>query len=102
MSDLDSGLLRALSLSEQIVRAAESADLSTFGVLEAERTRLIREFRRANRFIDGGNRAVLEKIAELNDRALGQMLHHQRSKAREIDMAVVGRRAVAAYASMRR
>jgi hypothetical protein len=37
----------------------------------------------------------------LNDLALGCMEHHRRIKARELDLAAVGRRAVNAYATTR-
>jgi hypothetical protein len=40
---------------------------------------------------------MIEEICRLNDRAIGLMEHQVRGKSRALDMAAVGRRAVAAY-----
>ena len=48
------------------------------------------------------SRDLLQQIAELNDRTIGLVEHHRRGKGREMDMAAVGRRAVAAYSTIRR
>ena len=45
--------------------------------------------------------ALLQQIAQLNDRAIGLLEHQRRGKGRDLDMAAVGRRAVAAYSSIR-
>jgi len=44
---------------------------------------------------------VLEEISELNDRAIGLMEQHRLTTERALDMAAVGRRAVAAYSTTR-
>jgi hypothetical protein len=44
---------------------------------------------------------LLQQISQLNDKTIGLVEHHQRSKGREMDMAMAGRRAVAAYSSVR-
>jgi hypothetical protein len=101
MNRSDPGLERALHLTQQILSAAERADLSGFAQLDAERTQLIHSFRRQTVQVGPHDQALLRKIAELNDHAIGLLEHHQRAKARELDMAAVGRRAVAAYSGTR-
>jgi len=44
---------------------------------------------------------LLREISQLNDRSIGSMEHRLRSKGRAMDMAAVGRRAVAAYSNTR-
>jgi len=44
---------------------------------------------------------LLQKIIELNDRAIGFLEHRRRIKAREIDTAALGRRATVAYSATR-
>jgi hypothetical protein len=41
---------------------------------------------------------LLAEIAELNEQAIGLLEHRRRITGRQIEMAVVGRRAVLAYA----
>jgi hypothetical protein len=50
---------------------------------------------------NAGELALLREISQLNDRAIGSMEHRLRSKGRAMDMAAVGRRAVAAYSNTR-
>jgi hypothetical protein len=88
----------ALALSHRLLAAAEQADLPALRLLDTERMRLLESIRRGAR-PDAGERAMLGEVARLNDRAIGLMQHHLRRKARELDMAAVGRRAVAAYAT---
>ena len=45
--------------------------------------------------------ALLQQIAQLNDRSIGLLEHQRRAKGRDLDMAAVGRRAVAAYSGSR-
>jgi hypothetical protein len=69
--------------------------------LDAERMRLLQSVRLERDNLSAGDWLVLKEVSELNDRALGLMEHHRRSKERALDMAAVGRRAVAAYSSTR-
>ncbi len=97
----DAGLVHALRLTQQIKDAAERGDVGAVTALDVQRTKLIHSFRRATRIVNEADSALLRQITELNDRAIGMLEHHQRSKGRELDMAAVGRRAVAAYAQVR-
>ena len=97
----DAGLVHALRLTQQIKEAAERADVAAVTALDGQRAKLIHSFRRAMRSVNEADRALLRQITELNDRAIGMLEHHQRSKGRELDLAAVGRRAVAAYAQAR-
>lgn len=97
----DAGLVHALRLSQQITDAAERGDVPALSALDVQRTKLIHSFRRATRIVNDADRALLRQITDLNNRAIGMLEHHQRSKGRELDMAAVGRRAVAAYAQVR-
>jgi hypothetical protein len=91
-------LQRALDLSRQIMRAAENADAPALTALDDQRALLIQSFRLEELNVGAADRAALQEIVKLNDLALGLMEHHRRTKGRELDMAAVGRRAVAAYA----
>ncbi len=97
----DAALIRALALSREILAAAEQADLPSVKALDVERMQLIKSARRTGDATRASDRAVLTEIAALNDRALGLVEHHRRRKGREMDMAAVGRRAVAAYSTIR-
>jgi hypothetical protein len=92
-------LLRALTLSQDIFAAADKADFSSVARLDAERLQLLQSFRLQARRIAPADQALLQQISHLNDRTLGLLEHHRRSKGREMDMAAVGRRAVAAYST---
>jgi hypothetical protein len=94
-------LARALVLSHELLAAAEKADSRSLALLDAERLRLLKSLRFERGNLSAGDRLVLKQVAELNDRAIGMMEHHRRSKERAIDTAAVGRRAVAAYSSIR-
>ena len=94
-------LERALALSRELLAAADQADLKSLVLLDAERLRLLQSARQERGQLEAGDRLVLQEIAQLNDRAIGLMEHHRRSKGRTLDMAAVGRRAVAAYSSTR-
>ena len=91
-------LTRALELSRQVLAAAEQADSAALGRLDAERLRLLKSARTERGPLSATDHRMLVEVAELNDRALGAMEHHRRIKERAIDLAAVGRRAVAAYA----
>jgi hypothetical protein len=92
---------RAQALSHEMLAAAESADFAAVALLDAERLQLLESFRLEAKHVDAADRAMLQQISRLNDRAIGLLEHLRGSKGRELDMAVVGRRAVAAYSSVR-
>jgi hypothetical protein len=92
-------LLRALTLSQDMFADADKADFNSVARLDAERLALLKSFRAQARHVAAADRAVLQQISQLNDRTLGLLEHHRRSKGREMDMAAVGRRAVVAYSS---
>ena len=94
-------LERALVLSHQLLAAADRSSLQELAHLDAERMRLLQSVRLERDNLSAGDWLVLKEVSELNDRALGLMEHHRRSKERALDMAAVGRRAVAAYSSTR-
>ena len=104
MSDieLDPALARALALSQDMLAAAETGE---FAILIERRStpsewQLLKSFRRKARSRCSAIRSMLQQISQLNDRAIGLLEHQRRSKGRDLDMAAVGRRAVAAYASI--
>ena len=93
---------RALEMSQKVLAALDQSNLHSVVVLDAERLRLLQSLHSGRESLSSNDRAVLGQIAELNDRALGLMEHQLRTKARELDMAAVGRRAVVAYSNTRR
>jgi hypothetical protein len=97
----NAALARALALSHEVLAAAEEANLQVLALLDAERLRLLKSFRLEVQQCQAGDRAVLQQIGRLNDRTIGLLEHRRRSKGREMDVAAVGRRAVAAYSSVR-
>jgi len=92
---------RALTLSQELLAAADQGDLQTLARLDAERLRLLESLRLERDHLSGGDWAVIRQISELNDRAIGFVEHHRRIKERALDTAAVGRRAVAAYSTTR-
>ena len=90
-------LLRALVLSEEMFTAVEQGDVKSVGSLDAERLELLKSFRLDTKQVGAPDRTLLGQIGQLNDRTIGLLEHRRRSKGREMDMAAVGRRAVAAY-----
>jgi hypothetical protein len=98
---VNSGLARALTLSQDMLAAAERADLRSLELLDAERLDLLKSFLLETRQANAADRALLQLISQTNDRTIGLLEHQRRSKGRDMDMAAVGRRAVAAYSSMR-
>jgi hypothetical protein len=98
---INSGLARALALSQEMLAAAEQANLQALELFDAERLELLKSFRLDTKHVDAADRALLQQISEMNDRAIGLLEHQRRSKGRDLDMAAVGRRAVAAYSSIR-
>jgi hypothetical protein len=94
-------LLRALALSHDMLAAADQANWQSLRLLDAERLELLKSFWRKTQRADAADRALLEEISKVNDRTIGLVEHQRRSKGRDIDMAAVGRRAVAAYSTVR-
>jgi hypothetical protein len=94
-------LLRALAVSTDMFEAAERADFHNVALLDAERLQLLKLFKIEAKHVDAASRALLQQIAQLNDRTIGLLEHQRRTKGREMDMAAVGRRAVAAYSHTR-
>jgi len=98
---INSGLARALALSQEMLAAADQANLQSLQLLDAERLDLLKSFRLETKQVNAADRALLQQISETNDRTIGLLEHQRRGKGRDLDMAVVGRRAVAAYSSIR-
>ena len=96
-----STLTRALALSHDMFAAAEAADLPSLERLDAERLELLKSFRLEVQHANAAERALLQQISQLNDRTIGLLEHQRRSKGRDMDLAAVGRRAVAAYSNTR-
>lgn len=95
------GLARALAVSHDMLNAAEKGDLQSLASLDLERMELLKSFRNGTKLVSAADQALLQQINEMNDRAIGLVEHQRRSKGRDLDMAAVGRRAVAAYADNR-
>jgi hypothetical protein len=98
---INSGLARALALSHDMLSAAEKGDLHSLALLDHERMELLKLFRSATKQASADEEALLSQINATNERAIGLLEHQRRSKGRDLDMAAVGRRAVAAYADNR-
>jgi hypothetical protein len=100
-SDASAALQRALELSRELAAVADGGDVRLTVSLDAERLQLLKCAGAGLQPMDANERAVLREIAELNDRAIGLIEHRRRIKGRAMDMAAVGRRAVAAYSTTR-
>ncbi len=87
----------ALTLSHRVLAAADQSDVQSVVRLDSERLRLLESIRSRHGPLDTGEQEMIEEICRLNDRAIGLMEHQVRGKSRALDMAAVGRRAVAAY-----
>lgn len=98
---INPGLARALALSHDMLVAAEQGDLQHLASLDHERMELLKLFRSGTKQVSAADQAVLSQINAANERAIGLLEHQRRSKGRDLDMAAVGRRAVAAYADNR-
>jgi hypothetical protein len=102
MADESNAMLaRALQISQELLVIAEGGDLQAVLDLGLERQRLLHTTRSQPTPVGANEHRMLREIAELNDRAIGFLEHRRRIKAREIDTAAVGRRAVAAYSTTR-
>jgi hypothetical protein len=95
------GLQRALALSHEMVAVADQGDLQSLAALDRERMELLKSFRNGTRQVSAADQALIAQINATNERAIGLLEHRRRSKGRDLDMAAVGRRAVAAYADNR-
>ena len=98
---INSSLARALALSIDMLSAAEKGDLQSLASLDLERMELLKLFRNGTQHVSAADQALLSQINATNERAIGLLEHRRRSKGRDLDMAAVGRRAVAAYADNR-
>lgn len=99
--NIDLSLARALALSHEMLEAAEKDDLQSLHSLDLERLDLLKFFRGSTAHLTASDRAMLQQIAQVNDRTIGLLEHQRRGKGRDLDMAAVGRRAVAAYSNHR-
>jgi hypothetical protein len=98
---LNPDLTRALALSHDMLGAAEKGDVHSLATLDLERMELLQSFRGSTKQVSAAEQALLAQINATNERAIGLLEHQRRSKGRDLDMAAVGRRAVAAYADNR-
>jgi hypothetical protein len=94
-------LARALAVSHDLLSAAEKGDLQSLRLLDLQRMELLKFFRNGTKLVCAADQALLQQINEINDRAIGVVEHQRRGKGRDLDMAAVGRRAVAAYSDNR-
>jgi hypothetical protein len=94
-------LTRAPALSNDMVSAADKGDLQTLALLDRQRMELLQFFRNSSKTVAAADQALLAQIAEVNARAIGLLEHQRRSKGRDLDIAAVGRQAVAAYSGTR-
>lgn len=92
---------RALELSREVLAAADRGESQVATTLDAQRLQLLKSLRGSGKALDAGERLLLREIAHLNDKSIGYLEHHRRIKGRQLDVAKVGRRAVAAYADTR-
>jgi hypothetical protein len=102
--EASAALRRALEISRELTAVADAGDVGDVRLtvsLDAERLQLLKCARAGLHPMDENERSVLREIAELNDRAIGLIEHQRRIKGRAMDMAAVGRRAVAAYSTTR-
>ncbi len=98
-ADAVEALLRALQISRELATVADSGDLALAVSLDAERLLLLKSARAALQPLDEKDHSVLREITVLNDQALGLLEHRRRAKGRDMDMLVIGRRALRAYSS---
>jgi hypothetical protein len=99
--NIDLSLARALAISHEMLEAAGKGELQFLATLDLERMDLLKFFRNSTAQPTASDRTLLAQIAQLNDRTIGLVEHQRRSKGRDLEMAAVGRRAVAAYSSNR-
>ena len=90
-------LQRALAISRELAAVADHGDAQLAKRLDAARLQLLQSAKSASPSLNEMDRAILREIAELNVKAIGLLEHRRRSMARDLDMLVVGKRAVRAY-----
>jgi hypothetical protein len=95
-------LARALQLSREVLAAAGRGDSQAVAAIDAERLGLLKSLRNSAAALDAHDRQLLADITLLNDQSIGHLEHHRRIKGRQLDVASVGRRAVAAYSTVGR
>jgi hypothetical protein len=100
-ANIDLSLARAIAISQEMLDAAEKGNFQSLEPLDLERMDLLKFFRNSTTQMTAADRALLLQITQINDRTIGLLEHQRRSKGRDLDMAAVGRRAVAAYSSHR-
>ena len=101
---MNEALRRALELSRRLAEIAAGRDGDGDGVdltadLDAERRRLLESVRADLASIDAEGRRMLQEIIHLNDHSIGTLEHRLRAKARDLDIAVAGSRALHAYSA---
>jgi hypothetical protein len=101
MSTANLSLARALAVSQDMLDAAGKGDLQSLASLDRERMELLKLFRSNTKQVSAADQELLSQINATNERAIGLLEHQRRSKGRDLDMAAVGRRAVAAYSDNR-
>jgi hypothetical protein len=99
--DSSVALEQALELSRELLAVAELGDVAAAVHLDAARLELLKSASETVRTAPVNHRELLQEIAQLNAKAIGCLEHHRRRKARDIDMASVGRRALIAYSPTR-
>lgn len=95
-------LARALQLSRDVLAAAGRGDSQAVAAIDAERLGLLKSLHNSAAALDAHDRQLLADITLLNDESIGHLEHHRRIKGRQLDVASVGRRAVAAYSTVGR
>jgi len=95
-------LARALELSRELLAAADRGDSQAAALIDAARLELLKSARGSAALPDAHERQLLQGIAALNDQSIGHLEHHRRIKGRQLDVATMGRRAVAAYSTVGR
>lgn len=97
-AEASAALKCALTISRELVAVADHGDVELTQRLDAERLQLLQSAKSASPSPSDSDRAMLREIAELNATAIGLLEHRRRAMARDLDMLVVGKRAVRAYA----
>jgi hypothetical protein len=100
-ADSKAALEQALELSRKLLAVAELGDVAAAVNLDAARLELLKSACETVRTTPMNHRELLQEIAQLNAKAIGCLEHHHRRKARDMDMASVGRRALIAYSPTR-
>jgi hypothetical protein len=92
-------LQRAAEISRELLAVADCGDVLLTQRLDAERRELLQSARRSQPSWSDRDRGLLQEIIQLNDQAIGFLEHRRRCKGRDLDMLIVGKRAVRAYSA---